>query len=95
MPASLETSHNYFFAAKAPDLEVPLRIPSGDEVIPVESGQQETSHDLFLGSLEKSIKTRLDRGRARLPGDESRLIFVDPPNIIQRVMIFRPAKNQL
>ena len=71
MPASLETSHNYFFAAQAPALEVPLRIPSGDEVIPVESGQWETSHNLFLGSREKLIMTRLDRGGARLPGDES------------------------
>ena len=71
VPASPETSHNYFFAAQAPALEVPLRIPSGDEVIPVESGQRETSHNLFLGSREKLIMTRLDRGGARLPGDES------------------------
>ena len=55
----------------APALEVPLRIPSGDEVIPVESGQRETSHDLFLGSREKIIMTRLGRGGVRLPGDES------------------------
>ena len=59
------------FAAQAPAIEVPLRIPSGDEVIPVESGQRETSHNYLLGSRGKIIMTRLDRDGARLPGDES------------------------
>ena len=62
VPASLETSHNYFFAAQAPALEVPLRIPSGDEVIPVESGQREASHELFFG-LPRNVNYDSSRSR--------------------------------
>ena len=68
-PASLETSHDFFFAGQGPANEDPLRIPSGVEAIPVKSGQQETSHDFYSGQRQIKILTCLDRGGARLPGD--------------------------
>ena len=70
-PASLETGGGFFFAGQGPANKDPLRIPSGIEAIPVKSGQQETSHDFYLGQRQIKIMTCLDRGGARLPGDKS------------------------
>ena len=68
-PASLETGNDLFSRAQVHPIEDPLRIPSGIEAITVKSGQQETSHDFYLGQCQIKIMTCLDRGGARLPGD--------------------------
>ena len=70
-PASLETSHEFYFAGQGPANDDSLRIPSGAEVTPVNSGQQETGHEFCLGPREIKFMTCLDRGGARLPGDRS------------------------
>ena len=69
-PGCQETGNDFFSRAQVHPIEDPLRIPSGVEAIPVKSGQQETSH-YFLGPRQMKIMTRLDRGGARLLGDES------------------------
>ena len=66
------------FAGQGPASEDPLRIPSGVEAIPVKSGQQQTSQEVFLGPRQKNFLTCLDRGGARLPGDKSGSFFRGP-----------------
>ncbi len=61
-PASLETSHDFYSAGQGSANDDSLSNPSGAEVTPVKSGQQETNHYFYLGLCQIKSMTCLDRG---------------------------------
>ena len=92
-PASLETGVGFFFAGQGPANKDPLRIPSGIEAIPVKSGQQETSVGFYLSLREKNptlVSIEVEPGCQETGVG---FFFAGPPNFLQQVLIFRPAKK--